>query len=244
MHKGPTISVICHLFYPEIANQLVQKLEVLSGDRTRFFINIQGGALEDVGLEKEIRAGLKNVHIMTAPEKGRDIGSKLLLIDLLLRLNVESDYTLIIHDKNSPHLENSQSWREELFKIIHPKYLKRVFEEFEKNLNVGVIGSQKYIQNEYDEESRTFLTKCDKQLQDSLKRHKISVTNYDFVAGNIFWIRTQLLKSFFESRPIMEIRTDLESGNQLDFRNGTYVHSWERIMSWIASSQNYSIYGI
>lgn len=220
----------------------MRKLMLIADANTRFFINIQGDSKEHRALYKNVRNNLNNAYVLTTPNKGRDIGAKLMLMDLLFRLDFPSDYTLIIHDKKSPHLENGDYWREELFKIIDPKYISQVFETFEKE-RAGIVGSVKYIQNEYDA-SGTFACNCNDKIKELLKKYNIQTSNYDFVAGNIFWIRTDLLKSFFIERPILQIRSDLESGNALDFSNGTYIHSWERLMSWIATSQGYSIYGI
>ncbi len=162
----------------------------------------------------------------------------------MLELNITSDYTLIIHDKNSPHLEEGYAWRDELFRIVDPKYMKKIFEVFEKEQEIGIVSSLQYIQNEHIKSSDSFACNCSGQIIEHLKKYNVQTSNYDFVAGNIFWIRTGLLKSFFKNRNILQIRADLEPGNALDFNNGTYIHSWERIMSWIATSQGYKIYGI
>jgi len=237
-------SIICHLFYPKVAKQLLWKLQALNDDDSTFFFNIQSDNNGYGFLNDEIKNVFHNAQIVSTPNKGRDIGAKLYLINLLIELKFASKYTLIIHDKKSPHLGNGDLWRNELFKIINPLNLNRVFEIFENQPSVGIVGSSKYIQNEYIKETDSFACNSNEQIKDVLKKYDIHTSDYNFVAGNIFWIRTMLLKQFFENRSILEIRADLETGNALDFDKGTYIHSWERVMSWIATSQEYKIYGV
>ena len=237
-------TVICHLFYPKIAYELVSKLALLQPYIDNYFVNIQGETDEHFFLIDEVKNKLANPYILTCPNQGRDIGAKLLLLELLFELHTPSDYTLIIHDKKSPHLENGDNWRKELFKIIEPSNLTKVFDTFKNNKDVGIIGAANYIQNEYVKIDKTFSCNSNRQIKEMLKKYMIKTDDYNFVAGNIFWIRTILLKKFFTERSIISIRANLESGNVLDFSHGTYIHAWERIMSWIATSQGYKIYGI
>ncbi|MBA3706225.1 MAG: hypothetical protein H0W84_10105, partial [Bacteroidetes bacterium] len=68
--------------------------------------------------------------------------------------------------------------------------------------------------------------------------------NYDFVGGTMFWIRAEIMNSFFRKNNALDIRATLEKGNVLDHEHGTYSHSWERMLSWIAIDQDYYIKGI
>jgi lipopolysaccharide biosynthesis protein len=237
-------TIISHFFYPDVSMKLLEILEGIDDDETIFFVNIQGDSTEHKLLYNEVRERLKRVHIIKTPNRGRDIGAKLCLIALSLELNIDSDITLIVHDKKSPHSTYGNSWRDELFKIVSPRYLKKVERIFASEANTGIIGSARYIQNEYLGKPGLFASNSSIQIQAQLKKYKLETSDYDFIAGNIFWIRTALLKSFFEARNILEIRADLEAGNALDFSKGTNIHSWERIMSWIATSKGYKIYGI
>ena len=236
--------IICHLFYPSIATELLQKLKYLDTQESCFLFNISPADSEDKKLISDAKTFFPHSLIFTIPRKGRDIGAKLMLINAALQLGIQSKTTLIIHDKNSPHVDNGSSWRNELFKIIEPKYQEKVFTLFQKNADAGIVGAAKYIQNEYSEASNSFLSSNNFQIKEQLKKYKIRTKDYSFIAGNIFWIRTDLLLRFFKDRPILKIRADLEGGNSLDFNKGTYIHAWERIMSWIATSQEFKIYGI
>jgi len=237
-------SIICHFFYPENSQKLLRSLIQIDDKKTLFLINIQGDTYEHELLANEVEQKLSNVKILKIPNKGRDIGAKLFLINLLLELKIDSAYTLIIHDKKSSHVEGGSYWRDELFKIIDPGSINKVIEIFERKLEIGIIATAKFIQNEYLENSDSFACNCSQLIKELLKKYQIKPLNYDFVAGNIFWIRTNLLQSFFKNRSIAKIRGELEMGNIMDFNKGTYVHSWERIISWIASSQGHTLYGL
>lgn len=237
-------AIVCHLFYPEEAEKLIARLQAISSEDTRFFINIQESNERSKELIQFVRQRLPQALVLTAPNKGRDIGAKLMLIDLQLQLGVPTEYTLIIHDKKSPHLGDGARWREELFRIVDTGKLEQVFRVFARQPEVGIICSAAYIQNEFNEVDGRFSSSCNHQLLELMERYNIRTSDYNFVAGNIFWIRTQLLVQFFSQRPLLQIRSDLEQGNALDFTRGTYIHSWERLMSWIATSQGYTIYGI
>jgi lipopolysaccharide biosynthesis protein len=72
----------------------------------------------------------------------------------------------------------------------------------------------------------------------------LQVTDYKFAAGTIFWIRTSILHRFFSAHSPLSVRKELEKGNKLDFENGTNLHAWERLFSFIAHSQGFKTTGI
>jgi lipopolysaccharide biosynthesis protein len=237
-------AIICHLYYPSIASELLKKLAFFNKLNAAFYINVQGISDEHKKLQAQIPQVLNNATIINTPNKGRDIGAKLLLIDLMFRLGGEYEYTLIIHDKKSPHLGDSSIWRDRLNTVISPSFIKKTDKLFKSISSAGILCAAEFIQNEYDQSSDVFMCNSNQQIKEHLTKYSIHTTDYNFVAGNIFWIRTHLLKSFFSKRPVLKIRSSLETGNALDFSTGTYIHAWERIMSWVATSQGYKINGI
>lgn len=236
--------VLCHLFFPDMAMSLVKRLQAIKFHDARFIFNLSGALAGSLYFQKIIRRMFPGCVIVCAPNMGRDIGGKLFALETSLQLEIESDITLIIHDKKSLHLGEGDLWRDELLKIIEPSQIKVVERIFTKESDVGIVGAKRFIQDEYDENKKVFLCTSNKQITSLLKKYDINTNDYRFVAGNIFWIRSSLLKNFFSRRSLMQIRSELEKGNALDFGQGTFIHSWERIMSWIATSEGYKIYGI
>lgn len=237
-------AVICHLFYPDVSEILLKRLGFFSKKNTYFFINVQGETEDHKKLLNRIRQMFPGAFTLTSSNKGRDIGAKLLLLSLQVCLDIISDYTLIIHDKKSPHVDNGDYWRERLYKVIEPGRLSLINKIFTQDDKIGIIGSSDFILNEYDKETKDFNCTSNKHIKHYLKKYEIEISDFSFIAGNIFWIRSSILNTFFSQHNIMEIRSDLETGNVLDFNGGTKIHSWERIMSWIALSQGYKICGI
>lgn len=238
--------VLCHLFYEDLAFKILEKLQSLNEGSTFFLFNLSSTLYSNTNLIKAITDGFINNIIIHGPNSGRDIAAKLRLFQVAEGLNIDHEYTLILHDKKSPHTKDGEKWGDELLKIIDPQNLNKVFSTFENNEDSGIVCSVNYIQNEYNEDTDSFLCTSNSIIKSILKKNHILTNDYNFVAGNIFWIRSKLLKSFFNSRLSTDkIIASLEKGsNIVDFSKGTHVHSWERIMCWIATSQGYKIYGI
>jgi lipopolysaccharide biosynthesis protein len=236
--------VLCHLFYEDESRRILKELMNVNQHSAFFLFNVNPVMIGKEVLFQDINTMFRNSAVLSIPSKGRDIGAKLQLISLAIQLNIESSYSLIIHDKKSPHVERGNAWRDELLRIISSRNIEKVRNAFERNEEVGIVGAHKFIQNEYNPESQSFASNSNNQIRQVLKKYSVKTSDYSFIAGNIFWIRSELLKNFFKTRSIPDIREELESGNALDFVKGTYVHAWERIMSWIATSQGYKIYGI
>ena len=98
--------------------------------------------------------------------------------------------------------------------------------------------------NEYDFSMQQFDSLSNEILKGLINEMNLRMTDYNFIAGNIFWIRSELITKFFSQHSPLEIRSRLEHGNELDFHKGTYIHSWERIFSWLANAQGFEIAGI
>ena len=238
--------VLCHLYYEDLVFGLLKKLHDLNDDATFFAFNLSSTLYKNARLLKDIRDNFPNSVVIHAPNAGRDIGAKLRLFQAAESLNISHDYTLILHDKKSPHTNDGTKWSDDLLRIIGAKTLPTVYSTFESLPDIGIICSKNYIQNEYVKETNSFLCTSNSIIKSILATNKIQTRNYDFVAGNIFWVRSELLKQFFRSKMSTDkIIASLEKGNNIvDFSKGTYVHAWERIMCWIATSQGYKIYGV
>lgn len=235
--------VVCHLFYPDETDALLEKLSAFDKYKTLFSFNVATPIKEDT--IKIIQKKYPDALLYTTPNKGRDIGAKLFMINALLQLNVDGDYLFIVHDKKSPHLSQGSVWREELLSIIEPRNLVKVGEVF-KDKEIGIIGAANNVKDEFDPGLGKFLCTSDAILRRLIKKMDVRPENFSFVAGSIFLIRFESLKRFF-SKPsisVTDIIADLEPGNSLDFFKGTYIHSWERMLSWIVTSQGYKIYGL
>jgi lipopolysaccharide biosynthesis protein len=182
--------------------------------------------------------------VIYTPSQGRDIGGKLAAFDVLMKTGIQTDYTLVIHDKLSPHTAAGIEWRNRLFKIINPEQLDEIFRTFRQNREIGVICAKEQIQNEYDPDKKEFTCTSNQNLLNYIRKYDLKTSDYSFTAGTIFWIRTKILYDFFSNHSPLSVRKDFEAGNSLDFDKGTNIHAWERLFSFIAHSQGFKTAGI
>lgn len=236
--------VLAHLYNLDVSVDLLGKLKVLQKHNTCFLFNIQGNAPHRREIAKHVSDYFPSAIVISSPAIGRDIGGKLNLIQLMMELRIRSQIALVVHDKKSPHTSDGKTWRDRLFKVFDASNIDKVFQLFNKDRSIGLVGASELIVNEYIPETNMFMCTSSSQIRQLLSLLKMKVTDHNYVAGSVFWIRSEILNGFFENREISKLRDMLESGNKLDVENGTIVHAWERILSWTSNSMGYKIYGI
>ena len=164
------------------------------------------------------------------------------LIDLYLLLDIKSTYIVFLHDKQSHHSIHGEFWKNELFKIIDDDNQNLILDLF-KDPKTGLVGSKEHIVNEYDKSTGTF--RNNNQLSKNLlMQFGISIDNYDFLGGSIYWLRSSIIEKFFARNHPILMRENLEAGNVLDLHEERLAHTWERMFSWIAVNEGYTIKGI
>ena len=243
MNSSLKITVLYHLFYEDSYGKVCMELEPLLVFETTFLFNI---CIETPD-KKKIIAVLRNkfpgCFIINTSNKGKDIGAKLALLQLFLELQIEADYLLFLHDKKSLQALKSSTWKKDLLKIISPESIQKIFIIFQANKDCGLIATNEYIINEPFEGGR-FSDINGNILTELVMNYGIKPASFEFVAGTMFWAKAKPVKYFFNQHNPLEIRKNLEDGNILDNFSGTITHSWERVLSWIITSQGYSIKGI
>ncbi len=244
MDKKPEVAVFCHLFYGHTYSSLVADLKAFySVCSPRYFFNVSGGA-NNHSLIGEIRKDFPKAILISTPNIGKDIGGKLALMQVYLTLEMKSDYLLLLHDKVSPQTLNGQKWRNELLQIIKAPYVAGLLELFKKEQAVGIIGATAHISNEYDSKKGAFNSNNDALLKNYINEFALTISEFPFIAGNMFWVRSSVFETFFNKYPPLTIRAFLEKGNVMDTKAGTYTHAMERVFSWIALQQGFIIKGI
>lgn len=236
-------SIFIHIYYPTSWNDFlrVQLLDI-AAYQPNLLINLCN-INDNKKLITAIKRDFPNAFITITPNKGKDIGGKIALMDLFIKLNLESDYLIFLHDKISPHALKGDIWRKTLFKIIEKENVKRILHLFNSNKNIGIIGAKEFIQNEYDEKLQKFDTPNETKLKVLMNQFDLKTTRFSFIGGTMFWVRTSIMTDFFKRHWPLNCRKMLEYGNVMDINEGTYSHAWERILSWIAGEE-YSMRGI
>jgi lipopolysaccharide biosynthesis protein len=197
---------------------------------------------------REVIASIKQdfpgAYIITTPNKGKDIGGKLALVDLYINTGLETDYIIFLHDKVSPHSITGERWRNKLFSIIEPDRIKSIIKEFQNNSKLGLVGARDFLKNEFDEKKKMMDTRNSEKIQELIRRYGLVITDHTFIVGMMFWIRTEIIRGFFSKNLPLNCREQLEEADSTDQHEGTYTHSWERIFCWLANDQHYTLKGI
>ena len=175
---------------------------------------------------------------------GKDLGGKLFLFQVLIDNSISDDYIIFLHDKNSPQVINGKQWKDELWSIADQQKIKEAITILEKNKTVGIVANKSAIINpEISGETYAYATNKSIIFEEA-KKYAILPVNKSFVAGTMFIARLEPYLAFFRKNNPLEIRANMEKGNVLDLDQGTLTHSWERLLSWIVTSKNYTIEGI
>jgi lipopolysaccharide biosynthesis protein len=238
-------SLFIHIYHPDAwENIFKDKLKMLKGYSPMVIVNLCMNHPGNSQLIFKIRSDFPNALVITTPNKGRDIGGKLALIDFYLKANLQSDYLVFLHDKQSHHWFAGETWRRKLFSIIEPENITAVLAEYNKDSRIGIIGTSDLIKNEYDKGTNQFKTTNNDKLKKLIANYNLKITDYRFVAGAMFWIRSSIVQGFFSKHSPLSCREILEEGNFTDLHEGTYTHSWERVFCWLGNDQGYTIKGI
>ncbi len=240
-------SSFTHFYYEDSLYELLPYLYNLTYLRNhRFFFSIS----EETSNRHKIAAKLSHVFpgckVQIVKNTGKDIGGKFNLLKLYFELDMHSEYMLLLHDKKSLHswaIEGNR-WRTELFKIAEPQYIYDIVGKLRNTPTLGMVGNAKWLNNtDYDYNNNRFAFH-DPFFKRKLKEYGISVTNYQFIAGTMFWVREELMREFFSRYSFLDIMEKLEHGNILDSKEGTETHFLERFFGWFATSEGYELSGI
>ena len=243
MNDKPTIAVLYHIFYEDSCKMVCDELKPLCFYNPVFLFNICTETPDRAEISRKLKECFPGCLIIGTSNMGKDIGAKLALFQLLIELEIEAEYLLLLHDKKSLQALKSRTWKNDLLHILSPESIKKTLVLFEENKKCGIIATKSYIIIETVENGK-FINVNGKMLEILLQKYNLKLNSFAFVAGTMFWARAKPLKDFFIDYNPLEIRSQLESGNVIDNFSGTITHSWERILSWIISGNGYYLEGI
>jgi lipopolysaccharide biosynthesis protein len=219
-------------------------LKMLKNFQPMIIVNLCITSPENSRLICTIKSDFPGALVITTPNKGRDIGGKLALIDFFLKAKIQSDYIVFLHDKQSHSWFAGDVWRQQLFDIIEPAKIEVILEKYKQHPSTGIVGKSDFIRDEYDRRADEFKTTNNAKLKELIFKYSLKITDYRFVAGTMFWIRSSIIQKFFSIHSPLGCRELLEEGNFTDRKEGTYTHAWERVFCWLANDQGYQIKGV
>jgi lipopolysaccharide biosynthesis protein len=238
-------ALLVHIYYQDSWDRIFrQELINLKSFSPVIMINmcITGEGNKEVIYK--IKKEFPDAFIIATPNKGKDIGGKMALVDLFLSTGQVAEFIIFLHDKVSPHSITGERWRNKLFNIIQPERIKNIIKEFQLHPKLGIVGTRDFLKNEFDEKMKTMDTRNSSRIKEILERYNLRITDYTFIVGMMFWIRADIIRNFFQKYSPLICRKQLEEGDSTDQLEGTYTHSWERIFCWLANDQLYTLKGI
>lgn len=242
--EEPSITIMTHIFFDNTWDEIKRKIKHFDNGTNHFLFSISEACLIKEEILRDIKETFQNAHAIITSNVGRDIGGKFALIDLYFLLGLKTTYMIFLHDKQSLHTLVGESWKKNLFRILEPGNYWDIIKVF-KDKNAGVVGAKEHIINEYDPGTGVFRhnNELSKLL---LSKYNISINNYEYISGSIYWMRSSIIEDFFAKNNPLSLRNDLESGNVLDINgNGnTMVHTWERMFCWLATNNKFSVTGV
>jgi lipopolysaccharide biosynthesis protein len=239
-----SVSVLCHLYYEDSLESLKPYLKNVQRYNASFFFNVCSETDYYVDLVQRVREAFPHSIITTSTNVGKDIGGKLVLLDTYFKLQCNTDYLILLHDKVSPHTSTGSAWRKRLLAILEDQNIENITSAFLNNNNIGLIATQDLIMNEYDEKTLTYHCTSNEKLKLLRKKYNITSNRHEFVGGTMYWVQSKIYSNFFAQYSPLKIRATLEKGNVLDHNIGSVTHAWERMFSWIVLNQGYSLKGI
>ena len=215
------IAVVAHVFYPELYEELLDAVELMSEPFDLFVTLVEGTSDHLVDL---VLARFPDAHVWCFPNRGRDI----LPFMTIAATGALSDYALVckIHTKRSPHLADGEAKRRQLLSGILPNSegIAALIAAFDADPDLGLV-----VANGYIFEGKEFWDGNIEHLKNLLPLigHTVEqATRLPFAGGSIFWLRPLILRELvglnltpedYEPEPIPP--------------DGTLAHAVERLFT-------------
>ncbi|MDO6432589.1 rhamnan synthesis F family protein [Flavitalea sp. BT771] len=237
----PGLTLLIHLYYPGSWPLLEDRCRAVLRKASRIIVT----ACHDDVLD-EIQPPKKDNTLvrLKVPNKGKDIGGKLAAFSYYMNFCEKTEYIALLHDKVSPQSINADYWSQQLYGLFSKEGLHKALRLLEQDRLVGIVGAKTFLKNEFMPSEGTFTTTNHQLLMEMIRDYRLHGRIYDFIAGTIFIGRSRIFEQFFSAHSPLDARAKLETGNVLDLAAGTYTHSWERLLCFLAEDQGLTIKGI
>jgi GT2 family glycosyltransferase len=216
----PRLGVMCHLYYPAVADELLYYLRKLPLPAALMI------STDTEEKRREIEAALsgwgQELTLRVVPNRGRDIAPKLIgFADMYEPF----DLVLHLHSKMSDHADFLAPWRSYLFETLlgSPETVGSILDAFNRLPDLGMVAPQHF------EAVRRWLGwngnfEAAKALAGRMGIKLLPDRALDFPAGSMFWARPAAL------RPLLDLKLSFDDfpaeGRQLDH---TLAHVIERL---------------
>ncbi len=229
--KKSKYAIVLHLFYTDLWESLLPLLRNVSG--ADIFISIVNETEPEV-IRRIVASGL-NVYFVIVENKGRDIAPFLKCSERVFASGYL--YACKIHTKRSLHRVDGDSWRNQILNALLGRIdvLDEVSALFDANPALGILAPEASLVNlGVPEIHLGNVNWLNIVLKDIGCERFIGNYEFEFVAGSMFWFRTEAL-SRLSDLVNYEKNFEMEAG-QLD---GTLAHCFERLFLLLASENGF-----
>jgi lipopolysaccharide biosynthesis protein len=229
------ICILVHVYYPEIWPELasfVRNLQVAPAD---VFINVTDSQWTPK-LHRELRELCPEAFVQLSPNRGRDIGGHLRLLD---NVHIERyDTFALMHTKKSRHLPEATAtgWRKGLIAPFagNPAVASRCLKLFSEQPKTGMVAAAAWRAHSMNGNQI--------EVDRLMRRYGIEPRNrrLDFVSGTMFLIRSEIVARFH--RELRETAWEDATGKDpAFFMDGQLEHAIERVIPSLARQMGYEI---
>lgn len=233
------LAVHLHLYYLDQLDEILLKLKNLSCINYDLFVTM---TREDAFVVSKIKNFNPQAKIIVTENRGYDIGP---FIEFLHHINLQDyQYVLKLHSKgkksqNYTHLNNmrfdNSLWGRVLWDALlaSPQRVQTDFDLLQKP-QIGMLSS-KFCINKEERNYKNLLPKIN-QILERIGLQK--TTRAEFVAGSMFYIKSELLK------PLLKLQLRDFSATDGKIKEGTLAHVLERVIGIAVKEQGYEICGV
>lgn len=155
--------------------------------------------------------------------KGRDILPFLKTMDKIKNLNYQ--WVCKLHSKKSPHINNGNEWRENLYQsLLSENIIDHILSQPQSS-KIGIIAPSHTVHSTTEFNSMLYTMELCKKVLDENNINEDDFT--DFIGGTMFWFHFPTMKNIINDGTISEVYFEEDLG-AID---GTFAHAMERLFS-------------
>ena len=256
--KDKRVVIFAHFYYDDLIEEMCDYMDLLPLPFTLW------ASLPDtipanpspntIKKKKYLLKRYPKAQIRIVPNRGKDIGGKLKLLEEYLNTNGREDWMIFCHDKKSPHMTKPKAdrWREDLlssvFAISNVHRILSTFKNFPEvkmcggRVREGIINSRSIAVNKGNEPYIYEMAKLFGIVpgfnHPKYSHIKASFNTGAFVGGTMFWVDSTFYRSMFKHINIQKILQYLENG---DVKEPSRTHAVERLLGLIVTFYKYKI---
>ena len=239
-----TIAIFLHIGSTKTLIHLVDYIKTIMSQPMHKTILICS-FLKSIVDENQCKRVIKNIQLeigtkhtefwIPVKNSGMDIGGFIRSIFFCMEKEIKFDYVIKIHTKSD------KVWRDELCKPIlrNGETVNYIINCFNQIHRIGCVASKQWtIPVKTDTHNKNMVAQYCNMFK--MKNPYLYDECQNFVGGTIFWIRANIILTFFSLHfdLIHKLAQTLENGYVINSKE-THTHTWERLLGIIVSHSGY-----